>query len=163
MTEEFNETTNIADTTLQPKSVNLSAEAESTLDSVVSIDEAKRLLEQTGQGYLVNIPLMIALSMGESPENSYRVDYQALFDVFSNNGDKVRERIQNSYNEVVGMVNLSEAGDMQGVKQITEIKNKLIDSIRLLSEGNEYSLLKEVVRLFVNYLQTAYVLMGRQH
>lgn len=162
MPEEFNDTTKIVDTTLQPR-VNLSVEAESALGEVVSVGEARRLLDQAGQGYLANIPLMIALSMGGSPENPYRVDHQKLFDVFSTNGDKVREKIQKSYDEVVGMVNLSEIGNVQGVKQLTECKKKLFDSIGALSEDKEYTLLKEVVRLFVQYLQTTYVLMGRQH
>jgi hypothetical protein len=160
--EEFADTTKIVNTTLQPK-VTLSVEAESALNEIMSVEEARRLLDQTGQGYLVNIPLMIALSMGESPENPYRVDCQKLFDVFATNGDRVREKIQKSYDEVVGMVNLSEIGNVQGVKQLTECKKKLIDSIGALSEDKEYTLLKEVVRLFVVYLQTAYVLMGRQH
>jgi len=162
MTEEFNDTTNIVDTTLQPK-VNLSVEAESVLGSTVSIAEAARLLDQSGQGYLANIPLMKALSMGDSPENPYRIDRQRLFDVFASDGDKIRERIQKSYNEVVGMVNLSEIGNVQGVKQLTEYKKRLTDSIGMLIEGKEYQLLNEVVRLFVQYLQIAYVLMGRQH
>lgn len=163
MAEEFNETTNIVDTTLQPKVVNLSTEAESALGNTVSIDEARRLLDQTGQGYLANIPLMIALSMGDPPDNHYHIDYQKLFDVFLSGGDVIRGKVQKSYDEVVGMVNLSEVGNMQGVKQLTEIKKKLNDSIVTLGEGKEYPLLKEVLRLYVGYLQTAYILMGRQH
>jgi len=162
MPEEFSDTINIVDTTLQPK-VNLSVEAESVLGSTVSIAEAVRLLEQTGQGYLANIPLMKALSVGDSPENPYRLDHQKLFDVFLSEGGKIKERIQKSYNEVVGLVNLSEVGNVQGVKQLTEYKKRLSDSIGMLLEGGEHPLLNEVVRLFVQYLQTAYILMGRQH
>ena len=163
MAEEFNETTNIVDTTLQPKVINLSAEAESALGNTVSIDEARRLLDQTGQGYLANIPLMIALSMGDSPDNPYRIDYAKLFDVFLSNTDVFRGKVQKSYDEVVGMVNLSEVGNIQGVKQLAEIKKKLNDSIVMLGEEAEYPLFKEVFRLYVEYLQTAYILMGRQH
>jgi len=161
MPEEFDKTTNIVNTTLLPRT-ELSVEAESALDSTVSTGEARRLLEQTGQGYLVNIPLMKALSMWDSAENPYRIDRQALFDIFSTNGERICERIRKSYNEVVGLVDMSGTGNAQGVKRLTEYKKRLVEAIGVLSNGREYYLLDEVVRLFVLYLKTSYVLMGRQ-
>lgn len=162
MAEEFNGTV-IVDTTLQPKALRLSPEAEAAVDSVVTIDEARRLLEQTGYGYLANIPLMYALCMGGAPDSPYHIDYTALLDVFAKDGERMREKIQRSYDEVVGMTNMGDAGNMQGVKELGEYKKRLCDSLQSLGVAQEYATLREVVRLYVQYLQTAYILIGRQH
>lgn len=162
MSVNFNKTLNIVNTGALPKKVHLSQEAQLKLGDVVTIEEAKRLLGQTGQGHLANIPLMLAL-INEGSANNYKIDYKKLFQIFLSNRDSVGEKIRKSYDEVMGMVNVSEIGNIQGIKLFTEYKKKLMQSLDSLHEDVGYINLHNTVSLYVKFLQIAYVLMGRQH
>lgn len=162
MSIDFDKTLNIVNTSLLPKKIDLSEEAQSKLNDTVTVEEAKRLLGQTGQGYLANIPLTLAL-INEGSVGDYKIDYKKLFQIFLSNRDSIGEKVRKSYDEVVGMVNVSETGNIQGIKLFTEYKKKLTRSLDGLHENAGYVSLHNTVSLYVKFLQIAYILIGRQH
>lgn len=162
MSVDFDKTVNIVNVGMLPKKIALSQEAQSKIGAVVTVEEARRLLGQTGKGYLAHIPLLLAL-INEGPSGNYKIDYKKLFQIFISNKDSISEKIKKSYDEVMGMVNISESGNTQGVKLLAELKKKLTMSIDELYDGVGYIDLRNVLSLYVKYLQVAYILMGRQH
>ena len=159
---DFDKTINIVNTSSLPKNVDLSQEAQLKIGDTVTIEEAKRLLGQTGQGHLAHIPLLLAL-VNEGSLSDYKIDYKKLFQIFTTSRDVIGEKIRKSYDEVMGVVNMSESGNVQGVKLLAEYKKKLIQSLDGLHEDVSYVNLHATFTLYVKYLQIAYVLIGRQH
>ena len=162
MSVGFHKTINIVNVGVLPKKIALSQEAQSKIGEVVTIEEARRLLGQTGKGYLAHIPLLLAL-INEGSSGNYKIDYKKLFQIFISNKDSIGEKIKKSYDEVMGMVNISESGNAQGVKLFAEYKKKLTQSLDGLHEEVGYIDLQNILSLYVTYLQVAYILMGRQH
>lgn len=163
MVREFNETTDIVDTARQSGEIALSVNAESHLQNEVTIDEARKLLDETGYGDMANIPLMIALTAGNATESTYKVDHKELFDIFVGGRERIKENVQKSYDEIVGMTNMADVVNVQGVKLLSEYKKKLVGMLDAFVEPPAYAGLFSAVSLFVKYLQIAYTLMGRQH
>ena len=156
---------------LIPKSLSLSQEAIDSLDKgIVSITVARGLLDQTNNGYLVNIPLtqslqavLDGLSMrGHDSKIQYIIDYKKLFDTIVTDRENIAAMVPKSYEEITERVNTSSVESIQGLKLLSESAKKLGLTLEDLEDDNDLATARKAVLQLINYLRVGYILLGGQ-
>lgn len=92
----------------------------------------------------------------------YTIDYKKLFDGIVNNRNAIAGMVTNSYDEVTSRADISIVENMQGVKLLSEYRQKLGLALEELGTDNDLPVVREAVLLLINYLRIAYILLGNQ-